>query len=70
MSYQTFEQRRAAALAHLGQIRADAQLLHDILGRVKNVRCEGWCQWARPIETAFDALGVAVADVTRNAELT
>lgn len=68
MTCNTFEARRTAALANLARMRAEIQLLADILERVRDVRSgENWHGWARQIEHAHEDLRVAVADVTRNA---
>lgn len=63
-----FQGRRGAALAQLAHIAADAQLLRDILDKVKDVRGgNDWHGWARNIEHAYEDLRAAVAEVTRNA---
>lgn len=68
MTHNTFEGRRNAALANLGRMRADIQLLADILERVRDVRSgDSWHAWSRHIENAHEDLRRAVADVTRNA---
>jgi hypothetical protein len=62
--------QRESALTWLAHIQANASTLHDLLSRCSDVRTDhGAPTWLWNVETAYNALRPALAEVSRYAVL-